>query len=107
MPWSSHGMTTNLDATAWATSRLESGVPPVSSREHHPGDEKRDAQKHREGVVVEIAGLQADHVPGYIDDPRRHAVRPKAVDQPAVALLPEEAPERHRRVHQQRVVDLV
>ena len=64
-------------------------------REHEPGDERRDADQHGEGVVIEIAGLQPHDVAGHVEHARRDAVRPEAVDQPAVAALPQEAAEPH------------
>ena len=54
-------------------------------REHEPGDESRRADQHGEGVVIEIAGLQAHHVAGDVEDAGGNAVGPEAVDQPAVA----------------------
>src|SRR5262245_15957911 len=63
--------------------QLAMSVAPA--REHEPGDEQRRADQHRERIVVEIAGLQPHHVAGDIDDAGRDAVRPEAVDQPAVA----------------------
>ena len=53
-----------------------------------PGDEDCDADEHREGVMIEITGLQPHHVAGHVQDSRRDAVRPEAVDEPAVAALP-------------------
>src|SRR5262245_53908649 len=54
-------------------------------REHEPGHQRGDADQHGESVVVEIAGLHAHHVARHIEHARRYAVRPEAVDQPAVA----------------------
>src|SRR5262245_25444589 len=65
----------------------------ASAREHEPGDEQGRADHHREGVVIEIAGLQPHRVAGDIDDARRDAVRPEAVDQPAIAAAPQQPAE--------------
>ena len=77
------------------------------AREHEPGDQRRRADQHGEGIVIEIAGLQPHHVAGDVEHARGHAVRPEAVDQPAVAALPEQAAEPQRRPHEDEVVDLV
>ena len=81
--------------------------PARPSAEHEPGDERRDADHHGEGVVVEIAGLQSHHVARDAQHPLRHAVGPEAVDQPAVAVLPQEAAEPHRRPDEDDVIELV
>src|SRR5215467_12792762 len=79
----------------------------ASAREHEPGDERRRSDHHREGVMVEVAGLQPHDVAGDVDHPRRDAVRPEPVDQPAVAATPQQAPEPDGRPHDEEVVDLV
>src|SRR6185312_17071868 len=60
----------------------------LSHREHEPGDEERRADKHGEGVVIEVTGLQPDHVARDVEDARGDAVGAEAVDEPAVAALP-------------------
>src|SRR5499433_4254629 len=79
----------------------------ASAREHEPGDERRRSDHHREGVVVEVAGLQAHHIAGDVDHARRHAVRPEAVDQPAVTAAPQQAAEPDGGPHEQEIVQLV
>src|SRR5690242_15401505 len=79
----------------------------ASAREHEPCDEQRSADQHGERVVVEIARLQSHHVAGDVDDARRDAVRPEAVDQPAVAAAPQQAGEPQHRPHDEEIVDLV
>src|SRR5258706_12718805 len=79
----------------------------ASAREHEPGDEGRDADQHREGIVIEVAGLQPDHVAGDVEHPGRDPVRPEAIDQPAVAALPEQAAEPDRGADEDEVVKLV
>ena len=76
-------------------------------REHEPGDQRGDADQHGEGVVIEVAGLQPHHVAGDVEHARGDAVRPEAVDQPAVAALPQQAAEPQRRPHEDDVVELV
>src|ERR1051325_1914401 len=79
--------------------QLAMSVAPA--REHEPGDEKRRADQHRERIVVETTGLQPHHVAGHVDDARRDAVRPEAVDQPAVAAAPQQAAQPQRRPHEE------
>ena len=70
------------------------------SREHEPGHERRDADQHGEGIVIEIAGLQPHRAAGDVEHPRRHAVRPQAVDQPAVAVFHRARPSHYGRAHE-------
>src|ERR1700722_1353141 len=76
-------------------------------RQHEPGDEGGSADQHGEGVVIEIAGLQPYHVARHIQHSRRNAVGPEAVDQPAVAALPEQAAECLGRLDENHVIDFV
>src|SRR5262249_448552 len=73
-----------------------SGAWLVLPREREPSDEGSRADQHGEGIVIEITGLQPHHVAGDVEHARRNAVRPEAVDQPAVAALPEQAAEPER-----------
>ena len=57
-----------------------------------PADEGGDADQHDEGVVVDVAGLEADHAAGHVEHAGGDPVRAHAVDDAAVALLPEELP---------------
>src|SRR5665213_1505213 len=79
----------------------------ASTRKHQPGDQQSDADQHREGVVVEVAGLQAHGALRDVEDAGRYAVRAKAVDQPAIALLPQEAAEPLGRANEDEVIELV
>src|SRR3546814_433641 len=54
-----------------------------------PGDEDDDPDQHGKGVVVNVAALQRRGAPRGALGGRRHAVRPQAVDDPAVAALPQ------------------
>src|SRR5712692_9439900 len=74
---------------------------------HEPGDESRNADQHGERIVIHIAGLQAHDVARDVKDPRRDAVGTEAVDQPAVAALPQQAAKPKRWPHDEGVVDLV
>src|SRR5215472_17567248 len=74
---------------------------------HEPGDKDRDADQHGKRVVVHVAGLQAHDVARDDQYHRREAVRPEAIDQPAVAALPQQATDPQRRAHDEEVVDLV
>src|SRR5262245_25944187 len=79
----------------------------LSWRKHDVGDQRGDADQHGKGVVIEISGLQADNAVGDVDHACRDAVGAKAVDQPAVALLPQEAAQPLRRAHEEDVIKLV
>ncbi len=61
------------------------------SPEHHEGDERRDADQHDEGIVVEVAGLQTHDPAGHVERAGGNAVRTEAIDDRDVTLLPEEA----------------
>src|SRR5229473_1867333 len=77
------------------------------ARKHEPGDESRNADQHGERIVIHVAGLQAHNVARDVKDPRRDAVGTEAVDQPAVAALPQQATKPQRRTYDDDVVDLV
>ena len=66
-----------------------------------------DPDQHRKGVVIEVAGLDLHDVAGDIEHPRRDAVRAEAVDDVAVALLPEEVADPLRRTDEDEVIQLV
>ena len=59
-----------------------------SSREQVPGHDRDEADHHREGVMVEITGLQPAGLPRQIAGHRGDPVRPEPVDHRAVARLP-------------------
>src|ERR1700742_738007 len=82
------------------TDRMGQATISPASHEHEPGDQACDADQHREGIVIEIAGLEPDHVARDIEHPRRHAVWAEAVDDGAVALLPELIADPFRRPHE-------
>ena len=67
----------------------------------------RHADHHGEGVVIEVAGLQTHDAAGHVAHRRGHAIGPEAVDDEAVALLPQEAAEPHGRTHEDEVIELV
>ena len=58
-------------------------------------------------ITVDEAGLQLHDAIGGVDDAGGNAVRPEAVDQPAIALLPQEAAEPLGRAHEDQVVQFV
>src|SRR3984893_7967027 len=89
------------------TDRMGQVTISLASHEHEPGDQAGDADQHRKGVVVEVAGLDLDDVAGDVEHPRRHAVGTEAVDNGAVALLPELVADPFRRPHEDQVVQLV
>ena len=63
--------------------------------------------KHRESVVIDVARLQAHGAAGDVENARRDAVRPKPVDDRAVAALPERAADGEGRTDEQEVIELV
>src|SRR5260370_27364345 len=69
--------------------QLAISVSPAAK--HEPGDESRNADQHGERIAVHVAGLQAHNGARDVQDPRRDAVGTEAVDQPAVAALPQQA----------------
>src|SRR5262252_2266760 len=90
--------------------QLTISASPADKREpgdEKPSDESRDADQHGKRIVIHIAGLQAHDVAGYVQHPRRYAVGTKAIDQPAVAALPQEPADPQSRPYDEEVVDLV
>src|SRR5579883_2302807 len=55
-----------------------------------PRDGRRRADQHRERIVVEVAGLQPDGVARHVEHARRDAVGAETVDQPAIAIAPQD-----------------
>src|SRR5262245_57299525 len=76
------------------TGQLMSAHP---NAKHEPGDQGGDADQHGKGVVIEVTGLQSHDATGHVEHARRDAVGAPAVDQPAVAVLPQDAAEPQRR----------
>src|ERR1700759_2949787 len=89
------------------TDRMGQVTISLASREHEPGDQAGDADQHREGIVIEVAGLDLDDVAGDVEHPRRHAVGTEAIDNGAVALLPELIADPFGRPHEDQVIELV
>src|ERR1700759_1220722 len=89
------------------TDRMGQVTISLASNEHDPGDQACDADQHREGVMIEIAGLNLDDVAGDVEHPRRYAVGTEAVDDGTVALLPELIADPFGRPHENQVVQLV
>src|SRR5262245_50825237 len=54
-----------------------------------PADQRRDADQHDEGIVVDVAGLQPHHALGRIERGVGHAVRAKAIDDADITAAPE------------------
>src|SRR5215468_2548887 len=77
------------------------------ARKHEPSYESRDADQHGKRIVIHVARLQAHDVAGHVQHPRRHAVGAEAVDQPAVASLPQEPADPQSRPYDDEVVDFV
>src|ERR1700761_1432343 len=71
------------------TDRIGQVTISMASQEHEPRDQPGDADQHGEGIVIEVAGLDAHDVAGDVEHPRRDTIRAEAVDDGTVALLPE------------------
>src|SRR5215475_2588845 len=89
------------------TDRMGQVTISLASHEHEPGDQARDADQHREGVVIEIAGLNLDDVARDVEHAGRHTVGTEAVDDGAVTLLPELIADPFGRPHEDQIVQLV
>src|SRR5262245_9518905 len=89
------------------TDRMGQVISVAPRAEHEPGDQTCDADQHRKRVVIERAALQPHDIAGDVEHARRDAVRTEAVDDGAVALLPEEGAEPLRRTDEDDVVELV
>src|SRR5689334_4874332 len=79
----------------------------LSHEQHEVADERGDADQHHEGVVVQVAALEAAQHARNVVGPRRDAVGSQPVDRRAVALLPEYPADRQRRLDEHRVIELV
>src|SRR6516162_6642817 len=82
---------------------MRSASPP----EEIPADDQHHADKHDEGVVIDIAGLQPPRPLRQIARDCGYAVGPQAIDDRAVAPLPEQAADLLRRIDEEEVVELV
>src|SRR4051794_36558701 len=89
------------------TERIGQLAIALSHEQHEVADECGHADQHHESVVIEIAALETAEHAGDVVGPRRQAVGPEPVDGCAVTLLPEHAPDRQRRLHEHRIVELV
>ena len=83
----SSGRKVMREAGRWLMARLPA---------HEPGGQRHHAEQHREGVVIDIAGLQPDRAARRIQHAGGDAVGPKPVDDRAVADLPQEAADARR-----------
>src|SRR5690606_13641662 len=77
------------------------------SAEPQPGDQGDQADDHRQGIVIEVAGLHPAQHHGERAHGARGAVHQRAVDELHVAHLPEEAAEPPAAAREHGVVDLV
>src|SRR6266849_4933499 len=60
-----------------------------SPREQVPGHDRDKSDHHREGVVIEVAGLQSARLPRQVARYCRDPVRTEAIDDSAVAGFPQ------------------
>src|SRR5215471_10596847 len=75
--------------------------------EHEVGDQSRHADQHGEGVVVQIARLEAHQHARHVLGTGGDVIGTEPVDRRLVALLPEEASDPERRLNDRGVVELV
>src|SRR5262252_7610613 len=85
--------------------QLAISLPPDGHPE--PGNEGCNPDQHGKRIVIHVAGLQAHDVARDVEYPCRYTIGPEAVDQPAVAALPQDPPEPQGRPHDDEVVDFV
>src|SRR5438270_10087479 len=83
------------------------GRPSPGRLEEVPRHHDDGADQDREGVVVEIAGLQAAGAHRHRDGLRGDAVGTQPVDRRAVALLPQEAAAPEGGAHEEPIIELV
>src|SRR5258708_6393618 len=81
--------------------------PSPDRLEEEPRHHDDRADEDGEGVVVDVAALQAPGAHGEIDRPCRDAVGTETVDDGAVALFPQPTPEREGRADEEPVVEFV
>src|SRR6185503_19313052 len=89
------------------TERIGQLTIALSHEQHEVADEGGDADQHDEGVVVQVAALEAAQHAGDILRARGDAVGPKPVDGGAVALLPEHPADRQGGLNEHRIVKFV
>src|SRR5476649_1514784 len=86
--------TSGMNVTSDRIGQLDIVLP----RPAEVGHGRHDADQHGEGVVVEIAALEAAQHPRDIARARGDAIRTEPVNHRAVALLPEHAADRQCRL---------
>src|SRR5579863_6719367 len=72
-----------------------------SPEQQIPGDQQHDADQHGKGIVVDVAGLQQAGAARELERIGGERIGPEAVDDGAVALLPEPPADREARAHEQ------
>src|SRR5215472_10330227 len=78
---------------------MRSASPP----EEIPADDQHHANQHDEGIVIDIAGLQPPGPLRQIAGERGYPVGPEAIDDGAIAALPEQAADLLRRIDEEEV----
>src|SRR3954465_3185890 len=81
-------------------------ISPSNEQIEIPGDQRDHADHHGEGIVVDISALQLAGARGQIHGHLRDAGGTEPVDDRSIAALPQDAAERLRRAHEDRVIEL-
>src|SRR5438067_46170 len=77
------------------------------ARQQVPRAQSDDADQHGEGVVIDVAGLQPARLARELAGGGGDAVRAEAVDDHAVAALPQPVAQGEGGAHEQAVIKLV
>src|SRR6266404_1133796 len=78
-----------------------------SSREQVPGHDRDEPDHHREGIVIEVAGLQSARLARQVAGHRGNPVRTEPVDDRTVAGFPQPIAEHKRCSHEDPIIQLV
>src|SRR6202521_2756006 len=78
-----------------------------SPREQVPGHDRDEPDHHREGIVIEVAGLQSARLPRQAAGHRGNPVRTEPVDDGTVAGFPQPFAEHKSSSHERPIIQLV
>src|SRR5579875_3928615 len=93
--------------TRLSSGQLSIALTSADLEQEIPRHQHDDADQHREGIVIEVTGLEAARADGKAPRCRRKAVRAEAVDGRAIAFLPEAIADCHCGAHDEEIVDFV
>src|SRR5712671_3938452 len=78
-----------------------------SPREQVPGHDRNEPDHHREGVMIEVAGLQSARLPRQVAGHRGNPVRTEPIDDCTVARFPQPLAEHKSSSHERPIIQLV